>query len=136
MWSENPFSSAPWSTATTPTPASADMPETLAPSESFLKQVDRIFAEAVALSEARLLSVGRTIGDTLGLAEGFSAVKQFFSTIGDTLGLTETFTKSVEKARSETVVLTEQLGTQVEGPAGGGVATLPTFVALYVGLRL
>jgi hypothetical protein len=87
--------------------------ETVVLSESFLKKVDTLFAEAVALTEARVFAISRTFAEAVGLAEGFAAVKTMVRTLTDTLGVTEAFTKSIAKQQAETVVLTEQLQTNM-----------------------
>src|SRR5574343_1875960 len=61
--------------------------DTFTPSESFLKQVNKLFADAIALSEGFAKGVNRSIAESAVLTESFA--KQANKTVGDTVALTE-----------------------------------------------
>src|SRR3990172_2783647 len=134
MWGQHSFGDAPFS-STVAEVRHGDYAETLAPSETFLKQVDKLLAEAVALTEARTLSLARTMSETLGLAEGFSAVKTTFKDIGDTLGFTEGFGKQINKAITETVALTEARLLSVSKGVAETVGLAEGFTAVKTAFR-
>ena len=81
--------------------------ETWTPSETFLKRVNKLLAEAVSLTEqftATKVSM-KAVADTVAFTEGF--VKRVNNALAETVALTEARTLKVIKTRAETVGLTE-----------------------------
>jgi hypothetical protein len=83
------------------------MGDTLGASESFLKRVNKLFADAVSLVEARALHINKRVAETVALTENLGAVRVAVKAVSDTLSLTETFVKRVTTRVVETVALTE-----------------------------
>lgn len=81
--------------------------DTLGASETFLKQVNKLFADALSLVEARALQVNKRVADTVALTENLGVVRIAVKAVGDTLSLTESLIKQVNKTVGETVGLSE-----------------------------
>ena len=113
-----------------PTPAfvTTSLPETFTPTETFLKRVDKLFADAVALTEARVLQVNRRVAETVVLTENLTAVKVVVRAIGDSVSLTETFAKQTNKRVADTVALTEARLLSVNRRLAETVSLSETFV--------
>src|SRR5574343_1340046 len=81
--------------------------DTFTPSESFLKQVNKLFADAIALSEGFAKGVNRSIAESVVLTESFA--KQANKTVGDTVVLTEQLAavKIAARAVRDTVSFSE-----------------------------
>lgn len=85
----------------------AAVQDTLSPTESFLKRVEKLFSDALSATEGFVKSVNRTVADTVALTENFVASRAVLITGSDTLALTESFAKSANKSVGETLAFTE-----------------------------
>src|SRR5574338_97469 len=58
-------------------------------SDSFLKQVNKLFAEAIALAESRTITVGKHVAESTSLSEALTATKVAIKSAAETISLSE-----------------------------------------------
>ena len=81
--------------------------DTLGASESFVKRVNKLFADALSLVEARMLQINKRVAETVSLAENLGVVRIAVKAVSDTLGASEAVVKQVNKRVADTVSLAE-----------------------------
>lgn len=109
--------------------------DTLAPSETFLKRVDKRLSDAVALTEARALATLKRTAETVGLSEGFTALTVVVRALADSVSLAETVAKRANKVLAETVALSEARALAVSKRTAETVGLTEGFSALRVLVR-
>jgi len=106
--------------------------DSLTLSDAAIKQIDKVLAEALGLSEGftTLKVVLTDLGDAVSLTDGFAV--QVGKGLADTVSLTETFTKRVDKALTETIALTESRLLTIAKPLAETVSLSEGFQTLKV----